>query len=196
MKKILTIILLSISLSSFSQTEKGDFVITPTVGIDSYRKINEIGYSQTSFSFPISIHKYLSDKFAVGILNGFYYSNFQPKTTTLFYTSDWQISITPEIRYNFLKSRLTPFIDANINFFNFSSRYIDDPYRSVEYRRLNEFNLYSPNFQIDIGVSYFIKQRFGLQLKLARLYNTSEGIQVQFFRPYNIGLQFIINNPR
>ncbi len=32
MKKILTIVLLSISLSEFLQTMKGDWVITPTVG--------------------------------------------------------------------------------------------------------------------------------------------------------------------
>ena len=36
MKKIFTIILLSISLSGFSQTMKGDWVITPTVGWNSF----------------------------------------------------------------------------------------------------------------------------------------------------------------
>jgi hypothetical protein len=78
MKKILTIILLSISLSGFSQTEKGDFVITPTVGWNTYRTSEAINYSQTSyaqtrFNLPISIHKYLSDGFAIGLTNQFYF---------------------------------------------------------------------------------------------------------------------------
>ena len=197
MKKISIILLLMCSLSGFSQTEKGDFVITPTVGLDTYRENNTIDYSQTRFSFPISIHKYVSDRFAVGISNEFYYYNFQPNTTsTLFYMSNWQISIKPEIRYNILKTRFTPYVSTKVGFWYWGSQFQDNPTIPVVYRRISAFETYSPNFQIDIGVSYFIKERFGLQLKLARFYNTSGGIQTQFYAPYNFGLQFIINNPR
>ena len=197
MKKIFIILLLMCSFSGFSQTEKGDWVITPTMGMDSYRKDDKINYSRASFSFPISIHKYLSDRLAVGLINEFYYYNFQPSTTsTLFYTSNWQISIKPEIRYNILKTRFTPYVSAKVGFWYWGSQFQDNPTLPVVFRRISAFETYSPNFQIDIGVSYFIKERFGLQLKLASFYNTFDGIQTQFYVPYNLGLQFIINNPR
>jgi hypothetical protein len=196
MKKTLTIILLSISLSGFSQTEKGDWVITPTVGMDSYRKGDGIYYSQ-NFSFPTSIHKYLSDRFAVGIVNEFYYQNSQPNAASnSFYRSNWQISIKPEIRYNILKTRFTPYVSAKVGFWYWGSQFYDIPTIPVELRRMSNFVTYSPNFQIDLGASYFIKERFGLQLRLASLHNISDGIQTQFYLPYNFGLQFIINNPR
>ena len=79
MKKTLTIILLSISLSGFSQTEKGDWVITPTVGWDTYREINVSEVSQARFNLPISIHKYLSDRFAVGLTTYFYHDKYEHK---------------------------------------------------------------------------------------------------------------------
>jgi hypothetical protein len=197
MKKTLTIILLSISLSGFSQTEKGDWVITPTVGWNLYRKGEGIDFSQTSSSFPVSIHKYLSDRFAVGIVNEFYYQNYQPNAvSTSFYRSSWQISVEPEIRYNILKTRFTPFVSAKVNFWYWNSQFNDSPAIPVVLRRISNFVTYSPNFQIDVGASYFIKDRLGLQLKVASFYNVPDGIQTQFYLPYNLGLQFIINNPR
>lgn len=64
MKKTLTIILLSISLSGFSQTEKGDWVITPTVGWNTiYYKYVANSNENFEFKLPIGFHKYLSDRF-------------------------------------------------------------------------------------------------------------------------------------
>jgi hypothetical protein len=197
MKKTLTIILLSISLSGFSQTEKGDFVITPTVGWDTYRTSDAIDYSQTRFSFPVSIHKYLSDRFAIGLANGLYYLKVKSFTTNAsFYTSIWEIRIQPEARYNFLKSRFTPFVAGRIFNTTYQSVFADNPTTPVDFRRIN-YVYFDTGLYIDLGVSYFIKERFGLQFKLMDVGTWDfKNVNTNFYAPINFGLQFIINNPR
>jgi hypothetical protein len=196
MKETLTIILLSISLSGFSQTEKRDFVITPTVGW------NTIGYSyepdryeQFHFGLSTGFHKYLSDRFAIGLVNYISYDYTQPYVTTQFYQSTFRIGIRPEARYNFLKSRLTPFIAGRILDIGFISNFYDNPATPVYLRRVNQLNL-TNGLSIDLGLSYFIKDRFGLQVKLVGVNSEEGGLKARFDIPYNFGLQFIINNPR
>ncbi|MEY4538922.1 MAG: hypothetical protein RLZZ306_679 [Bacteroidota bacterium] len=203
MKKTLTIILLSISLSGFSQTEKGDWVVTPTVGWDTYRTSEALNYSQTSygqvrFNLPISIHKYLSDGFAIGLTNQFYFQKAKNFTinNTPFDTSIWGIRIQPEARYNFLKSRFTPFIASRVFNITYQSVFADNPTTPVELRRISNLS-FNEGLQIDIGISYFIKDRFGLQVKLMDVGTWDfKNVNTNFYTPINFGLQFIINNPR
>jgi hypothetical protein len=197
MKKTLTIILLSISLSGFSQTEKRDFVITPTVGW------NTIGYSyepdryeQFHFGLSTGFHKYLSDRFAIGLVNYVSYDYTQPYFTTQFYRSAFRIGIIPEVRYNFLKTRLTPFVAGRIFDIGYINTFYDNPATPIYLRRIKQLNLIN-SLQIDLGLSYFIKDRFGLQVKLmdlnVGLFNRTD---FKAYLPINFGLQFIINNPR
>jgi hypothetical protein len=52
-------------------------------------------------------------------------------------------------------------------------------------------------FPIDVGISYFIKERFGLQVKLMDVGTWDfKEVNTNFYTPINFGLQFIINNPR
>lgn len=110
MKKTLTIILLCISLSGFSQTEKGDFVITPTIGWNMV-KIEKTSDSDVfRINFPIVFYKYLSDRFAIGYGLEFNYESVKPYIVNQFERISFSINFVPEVRYNFLKSRFTPFV--------------------------------------------------------------------------------------
>jgi hypothetical protein len=195
MKKALTIILLSISLSGFSQTEKGDWVITPTVGWNTvqYRFIPE-RYESLWVKLPIEIHKYLSDRFAIGLVTNVEHSFNQPYVTSSFYRSQWVLGLFPQVRYNFLKSRFTPFIAGRILNIEYITTFNDNPAIAVDLRRISNLQL-TEGLQIDVGVSYFIKDRFGLQVKLMDA-NVGFGNKTNFYTPINFGLQFIINNPR
>jgi hypothetical protein len=195
MKKTLTIILLSISLSGFSQTEKRDFVITPTVGRSTYATSTDADRSISQIRFPIEFHKYLSNRFAVGFRIYGFYQSMKPNITNQFEQNDTQINISPEIRYNFLKTKLTPFVTGRILDFGYNNTFYDNPNTPVALRRISNF-YFSSGFGVNLGISYFVKERFGLQLSLATVYNETDGIKAQFNIPYNIGLQFIINNPR
>ena len=205
MKKTLTIILLSISLPGFSQTEKGDFVITPTVGWDTFRTSDVPEHSQKTFHFPISMHKYLSDRFAVGLTTTFYHDKYEYYPVNDFYRKVIRtgIILTPNLRYNFLKTRFTPFIESgflSILDYNYTSQFYDNPNISVNLREISEYSFLSyfsiSYINFNIGVSYFIKDRFALQTKLIGLSNNSYAFNAKAYLPINFGLQFIINNPR
>jgi hypothetical protein len=144
---------------------------------------------------PIELHKYLSDRLAVGLRIYCFYNSIKPYVTSQFEQNYTQINIQPEIRYNVLKTKLTPFVSGRILDFGYESRFYDNPNTPVVLRRISNF-YYSSGFGVNLGVSYFIKERFGLQLSLATVYNQTDGIKAQFNLPYNFGLQFIINNPR
>ncbi len=207
MKKTLTIILLSISLSGFSQTMKGDWVLTPTVGWNSIYPVSNETTKGFFINLPISVQYYLSDKFAIGLTPSFYYSKYEynPIDINEFYRKTIQagIQLRPVVRYNILKARFTPFIESgfsNLFDFGYFSQYHDNPNVNVSLREIS--NTYFESFfsishiNVNIGVSYFIKDRFALQTKFAGFDNSSDGISVYANLPINFGLQFIINNPR
>ena len=185
------------SFSGFSQTEKGDFVITPTVGWNTlaYRSDPD-RFEQFHFMLPVSIHKYLSDRFAIGLTTYVSYDYTKPYVTNQFYQSTFRIGILPEVRYNFLKTRLTPFVAGRVFDIGYLTEFNDIPTIPVELRRISNLN-FSTGLQIDLGLSYFIKDRFGLQVKLMDL-NAGFFNRTYFkaYLPINFGLQFIINNPR
>jgi hypothetical protein len=198
MKNTLTIILLSISLLGFSQTEKGDFVITPTVGWNTvnYNYIPN-GYEDFQFKLPTGFHKYLSDRFSVGFVNYVDYAYNQPYVTSQFYRSTFRIRIIPEVRYNFLKTRLTPFVAGRVFDIGYINTFYDNPTTPVDLRRISSFEFHMLyGVYIDLGVSYFIKDRFGIQVKFVDLTAGTFGVSGKFNLPINFGLQFIINNPR
>ena len=195
MKKIIIILLLMGSFSGFSQTEKGDFVITPTVGWSTFGTSDDTDRSISQLRLPIEFHKYLSDRFAVGFKVYGFYQSIKPNITTQFQQNDTQINISPEVRYNFLKTKLTPFVCGKISDFGYISRFYDNPNTPIALRRISNF-YYSSGIAVNLGISYFVKQRFGLQLEFAGIYYETGGIKAGFNIPYNIGLQFIINNPR
>jgi hypothetical protein len=196
MKKILTIALLSISLSGYSQTMKGDWVITPTVGWNTLKIDNTSERDILGINFPTVFHKYLSDKFAIGAGLEFTYNSVKSYVVNWYASNQINIKIVPEVRSNFLKTRLTPFVSGRIVEFGYSRFVVDDPSIPVIFRTRNNWYL-STGLQIDVGVSYFIKDRFGLQVKLmdlnAGIFNRAD---FKAYLPINFGLQFIINNPR
>ncbi len=213
MKKPLTIILLSISLSGFSQTEKGDWVITPTVGWDSFANNsgnNFVGLSENyklmNFQLPISTHYYLSDKFAIGLNTTFRYTKlerFLINTNNDYYSTQksWAFIIKPEIQYNFLKTRFTPFVGVNYLGFlwlDHSNIHVETSVsNSSDYTETEVFNgLSFSNFSLNVGITYYVKQRFGLQTWFAGINNSQNGFNAKAYLPINFGLQFIINNPR
>ena len=196
MKKIFIILLLMSSFSGYSQTEKGDFVITPMVGWNTIKIDNTSEKDAFRVNFPVGFHKYLNDRLAVGLLFYFDYYSEKPNVTNLFQFNTTRIGILPEIRYNFLKTRLTPFIAGRISDIGYVTQFYDNPATPVELRRISQLNLQN-GLQIDVGVSYFIRDRFGLQVKLIG-FNAGVFDKINFkaFLPINFGLQFIINNPR
>ena len=196
MKKIFIILLLMGSFSGFSQTEKGDFVITPTLGWNTVTISNTSERDNFQAKLPIGFHKYLSDRFAIGLTTYVSYDYTKPYVINQFYQSTFRIGIIPEVRYNFLKTRLTPFVAGRIFDIGYITQFIDSPVIPVELRRISNLNL-TTGFQVDLGLSYFVKDRFGLQVKLMDL-NTNFFNKTTFkaYLPINFGLQFIINNTR
>ena len=195
MKRTLTIILLIISLSGFSQTMKGDWVITPTVGwntVVSGRTTSD--YDFLGIKFPVSFHKYLRDRFAIGFGLGVNYESTKPNVVNQYERNSFSINFIPEARYNFLKTRFTPFVAGRILTIGYLTQFNDIPTIPVELRRISGLN-FNTGLQIDLGVSYFIKDRFGLQVKLMDV-SAGFGNKANFYLPINFGLQFIINNPR
>jgi hypothetical protein len=209
MKKTLTIILLSISLSGFSQTERGDWVITPTVGWNSF--INSSGseisslnvnYKTVGFKLPISTHYYLSDRFGIGLVTTFRYTKFE-RFNNDFYSKQksWAFFVEPEMQYNFLKTRFTPFIRVNYLGFlwlDHSDVHVETLVASsIDDTKTEFFNgLSFSNLSLNVGVTYYVKERFGLQTWFAGISNSQDGFKANFYTPINFGLQFIINNPR
>lgn len=198
MKKILTIALLSISLSGYSQTEKGNFVITPTVGWNTVKIDNTSERDVFGVNISVVFHKYLSDRFAIGCGLRVNYESVKPYVVNQFERNSFSINFVPEARYNFLKNRFTPFVAGRIVYVGYITQFIDNPITPVELRRIGQLN-FQDGLQIDVGVSYFIKDRFGLQVKLMDLNLGVFNFYRADFKPYlpiNFGLQFIINNPR
>jgi hypothetical protein len=197
MKKILTIALLSISLSGISQTMKGDWVITPTVGWNTLKIDNTSERDILGINFPTVFHKYLSDKFAIGCGLEFTYNSVKSYVVNSYpYNSTLIIGLVPEVRYNFLKTRLTPFVSGRFVESGYSRFVVDDPSIPVVLRTRNNWYL-NTRPQIDVGVSYFIKERLGLQVKLMNVSTWDfKGVNTNFYTRINFGLQFIINNPR
>ena len=197
MKKIFIILLLMGSFSGFSQTEKGDFVITPTVGWNTVAISNTSERDNFQAKLPIGFHKYLSDRFAIGLTTYVSYDYTKPYVANQFYQSTFRIGIIPEVRYNFLKTRLTPFVAGNFLRAGYISTFYDNPATPVDLRRINSFEFYMLHgVYIDLGISYFIKERLGAQVKFVDLTAGTFGVSGKFNLPINFGLQFIINNPR
>lgn len=196
MKTTLTIILLSISLSGFSQTEKGDWVVTPTVGWNTIKIDNTSERDVFDVKIPVVFYKYLSDRFAIGYGIGVNYESVKPHIVNQYERNSFSVNFIPEARYNFLKTRFTPFVAGRILQIGYLTQFNDIPTIPVELRRISNLN-FNTGLQIDVGVSYFIRDRFGLQVKLMDLnvlFNRAS--EFKAYLPINFGLQFIINNPR
>jgi hypothetical protein len=205
MKKLTAILLIVVSFSGFSQTEKGDWIITPVVGRSSiYSGSSEENSNYLNISLPVYFHHYLSDRFAIGWKATLYYNWFEhtPVDVNDFYRKTTQIGIRliPSIRYNILKTRLTPFIEATylgaINF-DYRTMQSENPIIPINKRTASVFDFsqeaYITNVYFDIGVSYFIKDKFALQVYLSEVgHNLSRGVYANL-SPLNFGLQFVIN---
>ena len=183
------------SFSGLSQTEKGDFVITPTLGWSTVSNGN-INIDPRIFRarFPVGFHKYLSQRFAVGSVLDLSYSSY--KYTNEDEVKGGSVSIIPEVRYNFLKKRFTPFVAGRFFSVGYRDVSYDYPSNSTANKKVSELYYYT-NARIDVGLSYFIKNRFGIQIKLVDInFEEFNQLEVDFPNPINFGLQFIINNPR
>lgn len=138
----------------------------------------------------------MSDRFALGLVTTFGYYRNQPYVSNVYYNSQSYIAIQPEARYNFLKTRFTPFVGGRILNIVYQSNFFDNPATPAELRRISNLQ-FTEGLKIDVGVSYFIRDRFGLQVKLMDLnvlFNRES--ELKAYLPINFGLQFIINNPR
>lgn len=193
MKKTLTIILLNISFSGFSQNEKGDFVI----GIHPYILDQKFTENQNRFVLGTTAHFYLNDRLSIGALLRGYYHNYNPVIANQFYQSTTSFIIQPELQYNFLKTRLTPFARVSIFEIGYLNTFYDNPVIPVDIRRLSNLNFINklPFLELNVGLSYFVKERFALQTTANLSRNSLNSFnydKVQF----GINCIFIINNPR
>ncbi len=207
MKKTLTIIILSISLSGFSQTEKGDWA----VGIhpeyryqdksytlyDQYGNVFAVqGAIIKNYRGVISANYYLSDKFSIGGNLGISYSTTNPLVSSQYFYSFTNYEVGPILRYNFLKTRLTPYLQVDVNY-NYRKLFYDIPTIAVQLRP----SFYSSEFSggVGLGLSYFIRDRFALQANtFFRKFNNQIAYNEKDanFLSFGFGCIFIINNPR
>ena len=207
MKKIFIILLLMCSFSGFSQTEKGDFVIGIHPEFSDQEKnnvsINNIsgnpiqisGIRIENYRGILSGNYYLSDKFSAGGNLGISYSTQNPLVSNQYFRSFTNYEVGPILRYNLLKTRLTPYLQVDINY-NYRKLLIDIPNLPLEFKQS-----YKSEFSggIGIGLSYFIRERFAIQANtFFRKYNNQTIFQTgeDHFLSFGFGCLLIINNPR
>ena len=193
MKKIFIILLLMGSFSGFSQTAKGDFVI----GVHPYILDQKFTENQNRFVLGSTAHFYLNDRLSIGALLRGYYSNYNPASASQFYQSTTSIIFQPELQYNFLKTRLTPFARVSLLEIGYLNVFYDNPNTPVNFRRISQLNFINnlPFLELNIGLSYFLKERFALQATA----NLSRGdLSVLNYNKVQFGINciFILNNQR
>ena len=79
-----------------------------------------------------------------------------------------------------MRTKVTPFVSGIILNFGYISRFYYNANTLMVLRRISNF-YYLSGVGVDLGVSYFVKQRFGLQLKFAGIYYGGSIIQTQFY---------------
>lgn len=132
----------------------------------------------------------MSDKFSVGGNLGVSYSSYNPLVSNKYFESSTNFEVGPILRYNFLKTRLTPYVQVDANY-NYRKLFVDVPNLPIEFKQS-----YSSKFSggIGLGLSYFIRQRFALQVSgIYRGYNYYPN---DTFLSFGFGCLLIINNPR
>jgi hypothetical protein len=114
----------------------------------------------------VSLQYYFTNNFAFGLQIVSDYHSSSPKTTNIIFNSRFTIKIMPEIQYNILKTRLTPFFKVQLFDSNFTyvSRFFDNPAVSKNKRKFCDYyySLNNFNFGVTTGVRYAINRKIGI----------------------------------
>ncbi len=196
MTKKLTILLLFSSLSGLSQTRKGDWVISPQLGVlpSDVSIVSTDSFISQRYGLNIPIHYYFSNKLSFGLNILTYYNSFKNKNG--FGINHLAIGISPEIQYNFSRKRLVPFIRI------FPSLYLGyEHYELINYplyisQRNQSHYIFSgtiKSLKVDIGLNYFVKERLGV---FGMVTFGVDFVNPQIYRYgslFNIGCQYIFS---
>jgi len=162
-KIALTILLLS-TLSLFSQTEKGKYLLGASSNIGaSFTKqkfksnttTQEYGNTNT-FSLSPHIGYFVADNFAIGIELAMSFSNYKDKNNHSSSANNTYV-FAPFLKYYFSQNEFKPFLFAEYGIGTHHSKH-DSPY--YNYDGKNKLSVLA----IGGGVSYFINTTIGLDL--------------------------------
>ncbi len=188
------------SVPVFGQTRKRDLVVSPQVYFWKGMLKSNQNFNSQYFGIGSSVHYYLSNRFAIGVLFNGKYWNFDAKVASSFDRRTFECSVMPELQYNILKSRLTPFLKTQMQFITIGSRWQrnDDPTKPLRQRKVNTLLIerqWPPLYAIGVsaGISYSIRDNSSVFLSLNRysLANFSiSSIQI------GLGCQFVLNRKK
>ena len=171
-KKIAILIIISISFSTFSQTEKGTFFIGASNSLFDFKKkiseplfFNQVDY-EDKFKISPTLGFFIYDKLLVGI--DFSYEQF---TGNIFGSEENAntTEIGPFIKYYFLETKLKPFSTLSYLVKKWSPNFGS-----------NEESLQTLN--INIGCAYFFSKNISLEFSIAyeREYITNFSRKIEF----------------
>jgi|GEM_PF-5648808 len=184
-----------VSVSVFGQAKKGDLVVSPQVYFGKgMLEIND-NYNSQHFELGSSLHYYLADRFAIGILFRGKYWNLDAKMANSFDRRTFEFSIMPEFQYNILKSRLTPFLKMQIGFAGYRWQKTADTTKPLRQRKTGNLILDGPAYAIGVsaGISYSIRENSSVFLSLNAdpiKYFTIASTQI------GLGCQFVLNRKK
>ena len=183
LQKITLLLFTLFTITTFSQTEKGKYLIGGTTNFgSSYLTEGDDGFTTTSSSFNFSTnigYSFTNNLFA-GLNIQFLSNNFKVKfANTENYTS--QITFSPFLKYYFLKEKFKPFALIRYGFGKSNSENINSNGTSNSKSDLTKFNLGG-------GLSYFFTDYFSLEFEAFYQRDTSSTeIQNDDFKYYGFG---------
>ncbi len=171
-KMIIIAILLVFSITSFAQTEKGEFLLGGKVDFD---RTTQLGYKATSFSFAPEIGYFIAKNLAVGIGLDYERSNFSSQKAIT-------IAAMPFARYYFAEQGKFKF------FGQAGAGYAFRKMKGSTYR--NRDYSYSSNkftYKAGLGASYFLTKNIALEgmlqydnINYGKSLGVSFGLQIHF----------------
>jgi long-subunit fatty acid transport protein len=158
--------LLSVTIVSFGQTEKGNMLLGGGIDLGSttYKRDNASDQKVFSFNFNPGVSYFVSDNLSVGLRVPFSYSKLNQDTFDDEKSSS--ISFGPMVRYYIPFNQLAIFPEVSYvaGAGKFEGRYFDPILGSVV-SSTNKYNV--SNFNIGLGLAYFLNNNVAIESVLS-----------------------------
>ncbi|WP_155297193.1 hypothetical protein [Spirosoma aerolatum] len=187
---LLPLILLSLSVRTIAQSQKGDIILNPQIIVSQWAFRSDSYSSFQHYDIGSSFHYYFSNKLAAGLYVDATYSNYTAKQANTFSRWDYLISISPELHYSFLSSRFSPFLRVRFGEFGYIHQYTDNPAYPIRQRSIGNFLFNLPTIYglyLGLGCLYSLKNNLAITAQLTSLplqngiwENSTVGLGCQF----------------
>ena len=189
----LTCSLFSYSYPVLAQPLKRSFSISPQILVNEWKFKTTPDINSQFYIAGTSLHYYVWNKLAIGFCLVGSYAFIEVKAPFSYSTWRYRALISPEIRYNLITTRLSPFVGVRLGEFGYSHQRTTYPYTIPNPQKstgnlIINYPLYRS--ATSIGLSYSLKNKFALTGQI-NLYP----FEPDYFSNSTIGIgcQFLIN---